>query len=102
CVSSGLRCSTVEHASGSARSNTAISRRPVRCDNTVSRSPAVVVNSCRTPTPGSWVSVTSVIVESPRYHERADEHDEEEQHGRHAAEQKVVATRGLVALGRGC
>ena len=38
-VSSGLRCSTVEQASGSARSYTAISRRPVRCDSTARRSP---------------------------------------------------------------
>ncbi len=42
-----------------ARRRMRISRRPVRWVITATRSPPDVVNSWRTPTPGSWTSVTS-------------------------------------------
>ena len=56
-VSSALRCSTVDAVVGVVDGRTiASSRRPLRWVSTATRSPLDVVNSWRTPTPGSSVS----------------------------------------------
>ena len=54
----------IEHESGSTASYTTISRRPSWWTSTPTSRPSSVVKSCLTPTPGSLVSLTSVIAQS--------------------------------------
>src|ERR687891_19080 len=66
-LSSGSRAMISRHVSGSSRSYTSSSRRPVRWCTTTKREPRDVRNSYRNPRPGSRVSSTSPIYRRFRF-----------------------------------